>query len=204
MQSVLRRAMSFVHRLVHQHAKSLPLYVAYQQSNQIYTATHALITLYDKLFVNTQIGGLVKKAALLMEAAEKQFVDMLCDETTRELAGSKYQFDQMRPVRLDDNNNTDSDNDNEVIATYLPSDFNQAQSVLESTTKVRERSDGDIVVLGRDNELRVIYGVLDTLVKSNQGSIIYLQGEAGSGKTYVETPSESASASASARVYVLD
>ena len=113
-----------------------------------------------------------------MLAAERQFVDVLCDGSTRAAAGSRIRFHQLHAVTVQEKD--------EPISVFVPSEHNQTQTALESTSKLREhKSDGNVVVLGRDNELAVIYGVLDNLVKNHHGSILVLEGDPGMGKSHI-------------------
>ncbi len=113
----------------------------------------------------TMIGQTVNLAARLMVAAAglpEGALKILCDEATRDAAQESIAFRTLPPVMVKGRA--------EPVAVYLP--LERKQAALRS----------QVEIVGRQDERRLLRQRLDML-KLGQGSLVFIEGEAGIGKS---------------------
>jgi class 3 adenylate cyclase/tetratricopeptide (TPR) repeat protein len=113
----------------------------------------------------TMIGDTVNTSARLMQAAGGQ---ILCEQVTWREAESRFTFETLKPVRMKGKS--------ELVPIFRP-----LARQKHNTHQARER----INVIGRRGELQLFDQQLTNLIKHRQGGVVYIEGEAGIGKSHL-------------------
>lgn len=113
----------------------------------------------------TMIGDTVNISARLMQSAN---LDILADEETFNTAGSQFEFETLDPVRMKGKR--------ETVPCFRP---------VERRVPSRSTSAGKGRTIGRMSEQQVFVEQLQQLCRSQRGSTLVLEGEAGIGKSHL-------------------
>ena len=113
----------------------------------------------------TMIGDTVNTSARLMQAARGQ---ILCEQVTWRESASRFNFETLEPVQMKGKS--------ELVPIFRP-----LARRIHNTHQVMER----INVIGRTSELQIFDQKLKYLIKHRQGSVVYIEGEAGIGKSHL-------------------
>jgi class 3 adenylate cyclase/tetratricopeptide (TPR) repeat protein len=122
----------------------------------------------------TMIGDTVNTSARLMQAASNIEHDadvvppILCDQSTWHGADSRYEFSELEPIQLKGKK--------DAVACFRPI-ARRTQTLADSALRM--------AVIGRKTECGLFDQMLKGLVDDKEGSIMFLEGEAGVGKSHL-------------------
>jgi len=129
----------------------------------------------------TMIGDTVNTSARLMQAAKGH---ILCEQVTWREAESRFEFEALEPIRMKGKS--------EPVASYRP---------LAKRTQHSYQAQERITVIGRGDERRLFHEQLEKLTESRAGCVLFVEGEAGVGKTHLVDYFEQAAEDAGCRVF---
>ena len=128
----------------------------------------------------TMIGDTVNTSARLMQAADGH---ILCGQATWREAESRFDFEILEPVRMKGKS--------EPVPIYRP-----LGRRMQTAYQARDR----ITVIGRKDEVQLFDEQLKTFVETRASCIVYVEGEAGVGKSHLVDYFEQSAEDAGCRV----